>query len=39
MGASFGKVVSAFVEGMVMPLVGLLTGGVDFNQKIWILKH
>jgi large conductance mechanosensitive channel len=39
MGASFGKVVSAFVEGMVMPLVGLLTGGVDFNEKVWILKH
>lgn len=38
MGASFGKVVSAFVEGMVMPLVGMLTGGVDFNQKIWVLK-
>jgi large conductance mechanosensitive channel len=28
-GAAFGKVVSAFVDNMVMPVVGLLTGGVD----------
>lgn len=28
-GAAFGKVVSAFVDNMIMPVVGLLTGGVD----------
>lgn len=39
MGASFGKIVSSFVDGMVMPLVGMLTGGVDFNDKKWILKE
>ncbi len=38
-GASFGKIVSAFVDGMVMPLVGMLTGGVDFNDKKWVLKE
>ncbi|NCI47316.1 large-conductance mechanosensitive channel protein MscL [Sediminibacterium soli] len=38
MGAAFGKVVSAFVEGMIMPLAGMLTGGVDFNNKSWVLK-
>ncbi len=38
MGASFGKIVSSFVDGMVMPLVGMLTGGVDFNDKKMILK-
>ena len=27
MGAAFGKVTSAFIDGMVMPLVGQLTGG------------
>lgn len=30
-GGAFGKVVSAFIDGMVMPLIGKLTGGVDFN--------
>lgn len=39
MGASFGKIVSAFVEGIVMPMVGMLTGGVDFNDKKFILQQ
>ncbi len=38
-GASFGKIVSSFVDGMVMPLVGMLTGGVDFNDKKWVLQN
>ncbi|MBL0342600.1 MAG: large-conductance mechanosensitive channel protein MscL [Bacteroidetes bacterium] len=38
MGAAFGKIVSSFVEGMVMPLVGMLTGGVDFSKKMFVLK-
>jgi large conductance mechanosensitive channel len=38
MGVAFGKIVSAFVEGMVMPLVAMLTGGVDFSAKKIILK-
>jgi len=37
MGGAFGKVTSSFIDGMVMPLVGQLTGGVDFNNKKWIL--
>ncbi|BFG71606.1 large-conductance mechanosensitive channel protein MscL [Sediminibacterium sp. KACHI17] len=39
MGASFGKIVTSFVDGIVMPLVGMLTGGVDFNDKVWVLKE
>lgn len=39
MGASFGKIVSSFVDGIVMPLIGMLTGGVDFNDKVLILKQ
>lgn len=39
MGASFGKIVSSFVDGIIMPLVGMLTGGVDFNDKVLILKQ
>lgn len=37
MGGAFGKVTTAFIDGMVMPLVGQLTGGVDFNDKKWVL--
>jgi large conductance mechanosensitive channel len=39
MGASFGKIVTSFVDGIVMPLIGMLTGGVDFNDKVWVLKE
>ena len=37
MGAAFTKVISAFIDGMVMPLVGQLTGGVDFNNMKKVL--
>lgn len=39
MGGAFGKVVSAFIDGMVMPAVGMLTGGVDFNDLKVVLKQ
>ena len=38
MGAAFGKIVTSFVDGVVMPLVGMLTGGIDFAQKKVVLK-
>jgi len=38
MGGAFGKVVSSFIDGMVMPAVGMLTGGVDFNDMKIVLK-
>ncbi|MGL4597346.1 MAG: large conductance mechanosensitive channel protein MscL [Bacteroidia bacterium] len=30
-GAAFGKVVTAFIDGMVMPMIGKLLNNVDFN--------
>jgi large conductance mechanosensitive channel len=39
MGGAFGKVTSTFIEGMVMPLVTLLTGGVNFSDKFITLKE
>lgn len=32
-GGAFGKVVSGFIDGMVMPLIGMLTGGASFDNK------
>ena len=34
MGAAFGTVVKTFTDGIIMPIVGLLTGGVDFASKV-----
>ncbi len=39
MGGAFGKVVSSFIDGIVMPAVGMISGGVDFTQKKIILKN
>ena len=39
MGATFTKIVTSFVDGMVMPLVGMITGGVDFSDKVMVLKQ
>jgi large conductance mechanosensitive channel len=37
-GAAFGKIVSSFVADVVMPPLGLLTGGVDFKDMAWTLR-
>ena len=39
MGAAFGAVVKTFTDGIVMPFVGLLTGGIDFKDKVWNLGN
>ncbi|MBA2380265.1 MAG: large conductance mechanosensitive channel protein MscL [Blastocatellia bacterium] len=38
MGAAFTTVVRTFTDGIIMPFVGLLTGGVDFKSKFWDLS-
>ena len=36
-GAAFGKIVSAFVDGIVMPAVGVLTGGVSVSDWKYVV--
>ncbi len=31
MGASFGKIVGTFTDGIMMPPIGKMMGGIDFN--------
>jgi len=38
LGAAFGKIVTTFTEGMIMPVVGLVTGGTDFKAKFYDLS-
>lgn len=38
MGGAFGKVTTSFIEGIVMPIVGKLTGGVDFSKMQYKIK-
>ncbi len=38
-GAAFGKIVTAFVDRIIMPPIGLLIGGVDFSKWAITLKE
>lgn len=38
-GAAFGKIVSSFVSGVIMPPLGLLLGGVDFKDLAIVLQE
>ncbi|MDI1251802.1 large-conductance mechanosensitive channel protein MscL [Thermomonas sp.] len=37
-GAAFGKIVTASVDKIIMPPIGLLIGGVDFSKWVITLK-
>jgi large conductance mechanosensitive channel len=36
-GAAFGTIIKTFTDGIIMPFIGFLTGGIDFKQKVWNL--
>ncbi|QQQ00292.1 large-conductance mechanosensitive channel protein MscL [Lysobacter enzymogenes] len=37
-GAAFGKIVTALVDGIVMPAIGYITGGVSVSDWKYVLK-
>ena len=37
-GGAFGKIVSSLVSDIFMPVLGILTGGVDFKDMKWVLE-
>ena len=37
-GAAFGKIVSSMTDDLIMPVVGLVTGGTDFSSKYTVLS-
>lgn len=34
MGAAFGAIVKSFTDGIIMPIIGIITGGIDFKSKV-----
>ena len=38
-GGAFGKITTSLVNDIIMPLVSILTGGVDFSAWKWVLKE
>jgi large conductance mechanosensitive channel len=37
-GAAFGKITSALVEGVVSPVIAMVTGGVKVDEWRWVLR-
>ena len=37
-GGAFGKIVTSFVNDVIMPPIGMLLGGADFSNLVVILK-
>lgn len=38
-GAAFGKIVTSFVEGIIMPPIGLVLGRIDFSSLFYTLDR
>lgn len=37
-GAAFGKIISSLVDDIIMPLVGVATGGMNFTDYKWVIQ-
>ena len=38
-GGAFGKTISSLVVDIIMPVVGVILGGINFKTWIWVLKE
>jgi len=38
-GAAFGKITTSIVNDIIMPLIAVLIGGLDFSAWKWVLKE
>lgn len=38
-GAAFGKIISSFVGDVLMPPIGMLLGGVDFSDLVFVMQE
>lgn len=37
-GAAFGKIISSLVDDIIMPRVGVVTGGINFTDYKWVIQ-
>lgn len=37
-GGAFGKIVSSLVADIIMPIIGILVGGVNFTDLKWVIR-
>ena len=38
-GVAFGAITKSLVDDVIMPPIGVLTGGVDFSELFWVIQQ
>lgn len=38
-GGAFGKITTSIVNDIIMPVISMITGGIDFSEWKWVLKE
>jgi len=38
-GGAFGKIVTSLVNDIIMPLLGLITGGINLTEAKWVIRE
>lgn len=38
-GGAFGKIVTSLVSDIIMPLIGAVTGGINFTEWKWVIRE
>ena len=38
-GGAFGKIVTSLVSDIIMPLIGAVTGGLNFTEWKWVIRQ
>ena len=38
-GGAFGKITTSIVNDIIMPLISMITGGIEFSEWKWVLKE
>ena len=38
-GGAFGKIVTSLVNDVIMPLIGVVIGGIDFTNLKWVIRE
>mgnify|MGYP001202571559 CR=1 FL=1 len=38
-GGAFGKIVTSLVNDIIMPLLGLITGGINLTEAKWVIRQ
>lgn len=38
-GGAFGSIVSSLTDDIIMPIIGVISGGIDFSELVWVIQE